>query len=621
LARSDILAESAAGDGARWSLAREMRAFLPLLSPHAWAAPALLVLGLAASLAESVGVSLVVLLLYALIGHGAEAAQGTGLLAGIFGRVEALAGGSSVIVAGLILALVTAKALLNLTYGMIASSVRNRVSEAVRNGIHDQYLSVAYSYVRRHEQGELLNVLATESWAVADACFCLMRIAINSCAIAVFGLFLVALSWQIALIAAIGSGLLYLGLRRLSRPARDLGEQATRVNRALAERMLATLQGMRTIRAFAQEEAERQRFRAASHAVRRAFVRLELLYGVTNPVAEIGNLILLALIAASSVPLGIPFASTLAAVALLYRLQPHVHELEGNLLRLAGLDASLRVVRSVLSRSDKTYPRDGTRPVTGLAGDIRFDRVTLSHEGAPRPSLDQASFTIPRRAITAIIGPSGAGKTTIVNLLLRLYDPERGAILVGGRPLAELSRAGWLGRIAVAGQDVELIEGTIADNICLARPSADQDAMQRAAALAGIRDFVLGLPEGFDSWVGERGLNLSGGQRQRIGLARALICDPDLLILDEATNALDSALEQTVRDGLRDALAGRTLVVITHRLSALGGVDHLICLDEGRVVAEGPARLPSGPEGPAAAERPAPAGPAATTSLPSGVRS
>jgi subfamily B ATP-binding cassette protein MsbA len=574
-----------------------MRTFLPLVSPHAWAAPVLLVLGLAASLAESVGVSLVVLLLYAVIGHGSEATQGGGLLAGIFSRVEMLAGGSSVAVAGMILALVTAKALLNLAYGTIASSVRNQVSEAVRNGIHDQYLSVAYAYVRRHEQGELLNVLATESWAVADACYCLMRIAINVCAICVFSLFLMALSWPIALLAAVGGGLLFLGLRCLSRPARDLGEQATRVNRALAERMLATLQGMRTIRAFAQEAAERQRFRAASHAVRRTFVRLELLYGVTHPIGEIGNLILLAVIAAGSVPLGIPFASTLAAVALLYRLQPHVHELEGNLLRLAGLDASLRVVRSVLSRSDKAYPADGSRALERLAGDIRFDGVTLLHEGAPRASLAQASFTIPHGATTAIVGPSGAGKTTVVSLLLRLYEPQEGAILVDGVPLTELSRTAWLTRIAVAGQDVELIEGTIAENIRLARPSADEAALRHAAATAGILDFIGGLPEGFESWVGERGLNLSGGQRQRIGLARALICDPDLLILDEATNALDGALERTVREQLQRALAGRTLVFITHRPDTLSGVYHLVRLDDGRVVGEGRRQWPARMDG------------------------
>ena len=254
-------------------------------------------------------------------------------------------------------------------------------------------------------------------------------------------------------------------------------------------------------------------------------------------------------------------------------------------LKLAGTDASLRVVRSVLGRSNKTYPTQGDIPYRGPAEELRFDGVSLTHAGAAKPSLSQASFTIRRAATTAIVGPSGAGKTTIVNLLLGLYEPDAGTIWIGRTPLGSLDRPSWLSRIAVAGQDVELIEGTIAKNIAMARPDARRKDIEDAAALAGILDFVTDLPEQFDTWIGERGLNVSGGQRQRIGLARALICDPDLLILDEATSALEVGLEQEIR---RQRFAGRTLILITHRTNSLSAADHIIRLDQGRVVDEGP---------------------------------
>ena len=191
-------------------------------------------------------------------------------------------------------------------------------------------------------------------------------------------------------------------------------------------------------------------------------------------------------------------------------------------------------------------------------------------------------FTIPARGTTAIVGESGAGKTTVVNLLLRLYAADEGAVLVDGVAIARLSRPNWLSRTAVAGQDVELIDGTVAENIRMARPEASDAEVHAAAALAGALGFIEALPEGFESWIGQQGLNLSGGQRQRLGIARAVLRDPDLLILDEATNALDAALEDGIRARLQRAFAGRTLVLVTHREDVALTADHVVCLQGGR---------------------------------------
>jgi len=214
-----------------------------------------------------------------------------------------------------------------------------------------------------------------------------------------------------------------------------------------------------------------------------------------------------------------------------------------------------------------------------------LEGVDFGYDG--QPVLRDVGLTIPRGKVTALVGASGSGKTTIVNLLLRLYEPDQGRLMVGDTPLASVRRADWLGQIAVAGQDIDLVEGTVRDNVRMARPDADEVALAHAYRLSGLGDFLAGLPHGDESWIGQQGLNLSGGERQRVGIARAVLREPDLLILDEATSALDGALEAQVRAGLHAHFAGRTMLIITHRLETVRTVDHVVRLTEGRVVGAG----------------------------------
>jgi ATP-binding cassette subfamily B protein len=211
----------------------------------------------------------------------------------------------------------------------------------------------------------------------------------------------------------------------------------------------------------------------------------------------------------------------------------------------------------------------------------------MAYPGARDPVLRHVDLDVPAGATVALLGASGSGKTTLVSLIPRLYDPTEGAVLVDGANVAEVEPASLRHQVALVTDDPFLFSATVHENVAYARPDASREEVEAAAQRAQAHEFVTELPEGYDTLIGERGLTLSGGQRQRLAIARALLADPRILILDDATSSVDASTEQEIKAALREVMEGRTTFVIAHRLSTISLADEIVVLEHGRVVARG----------------------------------
>lgn len=216
---------------------------------------------------------------------------------------------------------------------------------------------------------------------------------------------------------------------------------------------------------------------------------------------------------------------------------------------------------------------------------IRFDNVTFSYGG--EPVLKNLSLEMPQGSLTAIVGPSGSGKSTVLRLISRFYDPEEGSVLLGGRNIKDIDPEHLLGSVSVVFQDVYLFQDTIGNNIAFGRPGASQRDIQQAAQMAHCHDFIMKLPLGYDTPVGEGGSTLSGGEKQRISIARAILKNAPIVLLDEATASLDPQNEAEIQKGIDALITGRTVIVIAHRLKTIRGADNIIVLEDGRLVEQG----------------------------------
>ncbi|MFK0292559.1 ABC transporter ATP-binding protein/permease [Streptomyces sp. NPDC090442] len=369
------------------------------------------------------------------------------------------------------------------------------------------------------------------------------------------------------------------------------GRQHWGAYEALAADYLEALQGMPTLRAAGAVGRTRARLGAASRELHHATVaklRVSLVDTGLTDLAVQGGTVAAALVACWSAASGRAAATgTYLLLMLASECFRPVRDLSrawhAGYLGVSAADgiARLRTAEGGVPDTGDQRPRWRTAPA------VRFDAVSYRHPGAALPALDAVSFTAPAGRTTAVVGPSGAGKSTLLGTLLRRHDPDEGRVLLDTADTRDLALDALRQGIAVVSQETYLFHGTVADNLRLARPDATDAELCDAARAAGIHEELLRLPRGYHSVVGERGDTLSGGQRQRLALARALLADAPVLVLDEATSAVDERRQARIGAALRDAARGRTCLVVAHRLSAVRHADRIVVLDGGRVDAVG----------------------------------
>ncbi|AUX80134.1 ABC transporter ATP-binding/permease protein (plasmid) [Sinorhizobium fredii] len=551
--------------------------------------PLVVVLGLASAALEGAGIGLIIPMLGIIAGSDDSPAL-SGISA-IFQQVgsELDKGDRLLALAAAILALIVLKNLLAFANTVLTNFIYGKASHSIRSALANQLLRIGYPFFLQQNPGRLLNIISNESWRASDAIQTVLAAVVNASAAVILLAFLLLLSWQMTLFVALGLVLVQVAHAALSATLRGPSRNVTSFNSELAARMLHLVHAGRLIRVFGQEGREKVAFDTASDSVRHAGLVLQTRQGILPPLTEVlhSALFLGAVVSAWSV--GVSFPVIVAFVVLLYRLQPHVRALQMSWSQIQGWSGSLEEVRWLLDSSDKPKPPAGSEPVEGLHRDIAFDRVTFRYPGLEaRPVvLRAATFTIRMGRSTALIGRSGAGKTTIVNLLCRFVDPDEGRILVDGVPLDQIDPAQWRRQIAVASQDLELVDGSIHENITYGQEATAAE-VERAAKLAEAHSFIEMLPQGYETVVGYRGASLSAGQRQRIALARALVRDPAILILDEATNAVDGLSEAAIVETLKLRAGRRTTIVISHHRSTISFCDDVVVLGSGRVKSQTP---------------------------------
>ncbi|MBM3514298.1 MAG: ABC transporter ATP-binding protein, partial [Alphaproteobacteria bacterium] len=461
----------------------------------------------------------------------------------------------------------------------------------LQNRLFAHVLTMDLAFFAANKTGALISRLTTDINAMRQAV---------STAITGFGrealslVFLIGVMFYqdalLATIAFVAFPPTVIGVTGLGRRLRKVTANTQEQTGALMTLVEQSLVGIRVVKAYGLEAYEAARAGVLTQNLRRMILGAEQIKAVSSPLMEtLGGVAVTVVIVyggwrvISGATSAGAFFSFITALLMAYRPMKALANANAQIQEgLAGADrlfAVLDIAPSVIEKSNAVQ-------LANSSGAVRFDDVAFSYGGMV-PAVAGLSFEAAAGKTTALVGPSGAGKSTIFNLLMRFYDRAHGAISIGDQDVADVTVASLRTAIAFVGQDVVLFDDTVSANIRYGRPNATDADIEAAARSAGAHDFILALPQGYDTLVGERGQSLSGGQRQRIAIARAILRNAPILLLDEATSALDTETERQVQTALNSLMAGRTTLVIAHRLSTVARADRICVIDQGRVAEQG----------------------------------
>ncbi|PDW02942.1 ABC transporter ATP-binding protein [Candidatus Viridilinea mediisalina] len=494
--------------------------------------------------------------------------------------------------AGLILLFALLRGLFSFLQSFMSETTSQGLAFDLRNAIFTKIQRLSFSFYDQNQTGQLmiratddverLRTFIAQGLVIAASAFLLLTGALVVLAFSNLQLTLVVLPLlPIALT-------LFIVFGRLAQPLfLAVQTKLATLNTVLQE----NLAGIRVVKAFAREPYETQRFGSAATDLMEQQLRISRVFSFLFPVvflvAQLGQAAILYFggrqILAGTLDLGVYQKFSLY---LLYVFFP-LGQLGFVVSLMAQASASAKRIFEVLDAASEITDRPDARVLPPIQGHVAFRAVTFRYLGASEPALRQVSFEVAPGQTVALLGATGSGKTSIINLLPRFYDPAEGAVLLDGHDLREVTLDSLRSQIGIVLQETNLFTGTIRENIAFGRPDASDAEIEAAARAAAAHDFIVGFPEGYQTRVGERGVTLSGGQKQRVALARALLLDPRLLILDDSTSSVDLQTEVQIQQALKGLMQGRTSFVIAQRISTVRNADLILVLDQGNLVASG----------------------------------
>jgi subfamily B ATP-binding cassette protein MsbA len=464
--------------------------------------------------------------------------------------------------------------------------VLSRVLNDLRAKAFARLLRLPVARFHEESTGKVINIVVNDVRQVVDM--------INSVFISfvrdvlvVIGLLgsLLWLNWMLTLVAIVVVPLTAAIVRTTSRRLRHLNRENQRVTAEMTQVVEEAARGHQVVRVFSGENYENRRFYLRSEALRGFSQRMTVAFAATTPVTQIATSVALSVVVVLALRADMTVGEFTQFVTLMLMLLTPLKALaEVN----GPMQRGIAAAESVFELIDAPVEQDpGTRTLGRAQGHMRFEHVKFRYPNAQSLALDDVSLEVKPGQTVALVGMSGGGKSTFVNLVTRFYEPESGRILLDGIPYQDIKMASLRAQLALVSQNVVLFDDTLRANIAYGVEHVDEARLAAAIHAAHLDDVVARLPEGVDTMIGENGMRLSGGQRQRVAIARAIYKDAPILILDEATSALDNESERAVQAALDTLMAGRTTFVIAHRLSTIEGADLIVVMEHGRIVEQG----------------------------------
>ncbi|MGV1926840.1 ABC transporter ATP-binding protein [Agrobacterium tumefaciens] len=474
------------------------------------------------------------------------------------------------------------------------SKAGNSIVAEQQRKIYDRLLKQGVSFFQNLPSSELLVRVTYNAQAARSVIDTIVTSFVRDL-FSLLGLIIVmfAQNFLLSAISMIIGPLAIFSVRLVLRRVRKIMEAELASLGEIVNVVQETSIGVRVIKAFSLENLMRQRMNKAVSDVEQRANGIAKLEAATSPIMEtLSGLAIAAVIAVSGYTVlekgGSPGDLMAFITALLLAYEP-AKRLARMRVQIEGGMIGVRMMFEVLDAPLTLAEKKDAQPLPKASGNVELKNVSFEYV-ANQPVLKDVSVLFEGGKMTALVGPSGSGKSTIINLMMRLYDPQSGSVEINGMDLRDVSFASLREHVSYVGQETFLFSGTVKHNISVGRDNATDEEIIAAAKAANAHDFIMSMPDGYDSKLGENGSGLSGGQRQRVAIARAMLRDADILILDEATSALDSESEALVRDALERLTFNKTSIVIAHRLSTINRADKIVVMDNGQVVEQGSRR-------------------------------